>query len=605
VGLHRLSRIRPGALALIWLAVAGGVAAAWGAGAAAGDASTTVPLDHWGYRVVERFEARGVLSGVGDGIKPFTRQEMARWVGRIDSLARAGQVELSGAEAEDVDLLLRELGLEPVQGEDAEARTGASLERARWGRGLATYAHDRGHLAADLLLRQQTDQFRGRGRDEVETVYRNRVGGVLWGTVGDRVGFRLAFEQTREQGSRRYALRDDVYEPHLEAVQLKGGAADYHRGAAYVAFSLPPFVDVQVGKDQVEWGPAPTENLGLGSVGPGFHMVRLRARWGALKLVSIAGALRPCPDRPDTPLCGGEADSAASYVVNGMTRVLDREKYLAAHRLEAAVTPWLDVGFQEVVVYGDRGPELDYLNPIMFYWAAQSYLGDKDNVMMGVDVDLHAGRGLRLYAAYVVDDLKKLRIFSDDFANKFSLQIGGLWVDPLAWRDTDLRAEYVRIEPWIYSHKYPINTFRHFDAPLGHPLGPNSDRWQVAVERRLTGGRGLEVRLARTRHGYNHVLDDGTVVNVGGDLHYGWRPGDERDDKRFLDGVVSAWTQLEGRLSWRPWTQVEMAARYGYEWGDNVPLPPRWGPHVARTSIGAFGDGGQHEFGLDLRYGYY
>ena len=77
----------------------------------------------------------------------------------------------------------------------------------------------------------------------------------------------------------------------------------------------------------------------------------------ALKLVSVAGALRPCPDRPDSPVCGSESDSAASYVVNGMTRSLDRRKYVAAHRLEAAVRPWLDVGFQthNRTFTGERG----------------------------------------------------------------------------------------------------------------------------------------------------------------------------------------------------------------------------------------------------------
>lgn len=568
---------------------------------AAGDATLTVPLDHWGYRVVERFEARGALHGVGDGIKPFSEGEMARCVGRIDSLARSGTVELSRVEKWELALLLQEFGAppEPVGGPRR------FTDRARQGRGLAAYDHENGQVVAGLLLRQQSDRFSGRDREEAESVYRNSLGGAVWGQVAGRVGFRVAFEQTREQGSRQYELRDDVFEPRLEAAQLKGKVADYHRGSAYATFSLHPYVDVQVGKDQVEWGPAPTGNLGLSSAAPGFDMVRLRARWGAVKLVSIAGALRPCPDRPDSPLCGGEGDSSASYIVNGMTRPLDREKYLAAHRLEAAVAPWLDLGFQEVVVYGDRGPELAYLNPLTFYWAAQSYLGDKDNVMMGVDVDFHPGQGLRLYAAYVVDDLKKLRIFTDDFANKFSFQTGLLWVDPAGWRDADLRAEYVRIEPWIYTHKFPINAFRHFDAPLGHPLGPNSDRWQLAVEHRPSPTCNLRLLLSRTRHGYNEVLADGTVHNVGGDLHYGWRPGDERESKRFLDGVVSTWALLEGRLTWRPWARVEIAGRYGFEWGDNVPLPPRWGPHVATASIGAYGDGGQHHLGLDLRYGYY
>ena len=112
------------------------------------------------------------------------------------------------------------------------------------------------------------------------------------------------------------------------------------------------------------------------------------------------------------------------------------KKYLAAHRLEVALAPLARLGvFRKVVVYGDRGLEPSYVNPLMFYWAAQSHLGDKDNLLMGIDLDIHPGRGRRYYLAYVVDDLKKARIFSDDFANKFSLQAGMLWVDPLGLAD--------------------------------------------------------------------------------------------------------------------------------------------------------------------------
>ena len=52
----------------------------------------------------------------------------------------------------------------------------------------------------------------------------------------------------------------------------------------------------------------------------------------------------------------------------------------------------------------------------------------------------------------------------------------------------------------------------------------------------------------RSRHGENEVLDDGSLRNVGGDIHYGWRPGDERMSKKFLDGLVQQRTEFEARV---------------------------------------------------------
>jgi hypothetical protein len=550
-----------------------------------------VCLDHWGYGFVERFEARGVLQGVGDGIKPLSRREMARLVAAVSG-ARAQGLELSQVDLEELERLRAEL---------ADELDGA--ESARSGGGLYRYRSPQGQFWVDGLFRQQSDLFSGRGRKQTERIFRNQLGGVVQGDFMERVGFRLSFAQSREQGSRRYYLRDDVYERRLELPQLKGGVVDYHEGAAYLTFSWA-FVDVELGKDELSWGPGPADNLGLSHNAPSFDMIRLRARYGAFNLVSATGFLRACPDRPDSPLCGGDGDLDASYIVNQTARTLERDKHLAAHRLEVAVAPWLDLGFEEMVVYGDRGLEPSYLNPLMFYWAAQSYLGDKDNVLMGLDADLHPGRGVRAYFAYVVDDLKKARIFSSDFANKFSIQTGVLWTNLLGLRDTDLRGEYVRIEPWIYTHKYPINTYRHFDAPLGHSLGPNSDRWQIELGRRFPGHWGANLILSRTRHGDNELLADGSIRNVGGDLHLGWRPGDEREEKHFLAGQVSRRTLLGAQVWWRWGRQISLSAGYNYEWGTGVPLPPRWGNGVALENRTGYGKGGQGHGSFELRYGW-
>jgi hypothetical protein len=566
-------------------------------GPVAADYSVNVALDHWCYRFIERFEAKGLLHGLGDGIKPFSRMEVAKALAGIEAAANSDLSttevdELAWLKAEFADELARLRGTEkPAQGSTAS------------GGGLYRYSHADGEFYLDLLARQQTDLFSGRGRDRSEKIFRNRVGSSIRGQFKERIGFRVAFEQTREEGSRDYILRDDVFEPRVELPQLKGDLVDYHEGTAYLTFDLP-FFKVDVGKAEARWGPAPGDNLGLSSNAPAYDMVRLKARLGAFKLVSISGFLRPCPDRPDSPVCAGVGDAEASYIVNGNARRLERDKYIAAHRVEVALSPEVDLGFQEVVIYGDRGPELTYLNPLMFYWAAQSYLGDKDNLMMGVDLDWHPGYGLRFYLAYVVDDLKKLKVFSDDFSNKFSLQTGVLWADPMGWRDTDLRAEYVRIEPWIYSHKFPVNTFRHFDAPLGHSLGPNSDQWQIRLEHRW--GRRLETSLlvGHQRHGDNELAADGSIVNVGGDLHLGRRAGDNRDNKQFLAGNVSRRTQLGGDLCWRLLSHWSLALGYTYEWGNNVPLPPRWDAGVALPLRSGFGDGGQQHLRFEMRYRY-
>ncbi len=568
-----------------------------GPAAGEGSAGLQVPVGHWGYELIERLETTGVLSGTGDGIKPLSRGAMGRLAALADSAAVAGRV--TAIDGQRIRRLLAELG----HGRPREEASGLEAGWPAQGAPPLRYSTGRGELFGDLLLRQQTDLLAGRGRDGTEGIYRNRVGGLVEGSLVDRIGFRIALEQTREQGTRRYLLRDDLFEPRREAVQLRDGFADYHEGAAYVVFSMGGLVEVQIGKDQAVWGPASLDNLGLGGNAPGFHMVRLRSTFGALHLVSLHGALRPCPDRPDSPLCAGTRDEGESYVVNGMSRPLDRERWIAAHRLEAAVSPSLDIAFQEVVIYGDRGIQAAYLNPITPYWAAQSYLGDKDNVMMALDADWRVRPGVRIWGAYLIDDLRKLKILSDDFTNKFSLQTGLVWADPLGLSDLDVKAEYVRIEPWIYTHKFPVNTFRHFDAPLGHSLGPNSDRWSVRLDRRWSADWSTAAWTGRRRHGDNVLLPDGEVRNVGGDMHYGWRPGDERETKSFLGGRLGRWTTLGGSTRWRAGPRLHLLVGAELEWGKDVPLPPRDGSATALVNR-RYGNGRQQRLFVDLRYGH-
>ena len=108
--------------------------------------------------------------------------------------------------------------------------------------------------------------------------------------------------------------------------------------------------------------------------------------------------------------------------------------------------------------------------------------------------------------------------------------------------------------------------------------------------------------LEERRHGDNELLGDGEVRNVGGDLHYGWRPGDERQTKSFLDGRLGRWTALgiSTRLRVRPRLHFHLGAEV--EWGRDVPLPPRDGLAAALENR-RYGDGRQQRLFLDLRYG--
>ena len=313
--------------------------------ASSADSTSPVPIDHGVYPLLERLQTRGWIQGLDDGMRPLSEARVRALLKQATN--QSGLQGIDRQRAEQFAALL-------APAEDAAGFHRASLWSAT---SPMRYGTDQGWLDLDLLARQQTDVLSGR-RDGREWVLRNRLGAVVRGQIGEGIGFRISFEQTREEGlDRGYRIRSDVFETRREAVQLKGGVADYHEATAIVSFDLGDVVDVMAGKGQVMWGPAPDDNLGLSANSPSYDMVLLRSRLGVLRFEHLVARLRPCPDRPDAPICGDPVDAEATYIVNGMTRPLERDKYLAAHRLEISPRPWLDIGLQEVVIYGDRGPD--------------------------------------------------------------------------------------------------------------------------------------------------------------------------------------------------------------------------------------------------------
>ena len=88
-------------------------------------------------------------------------------------------------------------------------------------------------------------------------------------------------------------------------------------------------------------------------------------------------------------------------------------------------------------------------------------------------------------------------------------------------------------------------------------------------------------------------------------MHYGWRPGDERQSKNFLDGQLVKRTTVRAEVSWRILPDLEMEVEYIQEWGKGVPLPPAWGSGTPLPWRTGYGDGREQHLRFDLRYNYF
>ncbi|MDK2976829.1 MAG: hypothetical protein PWP06_1304 [Candidatus Marinimicrobia bacterium] len=155
------------------------------------------------------------------------------------------------------------------------------------------------------------------------------------------------------------------------------------------------------------------------------------------------------------------------------------EKYLSGHRFEIYPLQNLSFSFTELLVYGERNPELTYFIPVNFLWSAEHNLEDRDNSILGFEMAWQPLKGFRIHGSLLLDEFKFSEINSEWWGNKRGYQIGGSIALPgiLSW---EIFFEGTLVRPWTYSHYKETNTFTHKGDCLGFYAGPNA--------RQYTGG---------------------------------------------------------------------------------------------------------------------
>lgn len=449
-------------------------------------------LGHWSYHFIERFQAKGILGDFLSSIKPYSRDEMAEMINHISSLFESGDINLSKVEKDQLEMLKREFASEL-------ADLGIS--------GVSEYDHlldwsgDGKKLVTEVAYTYDRTEKRG---TEDRTSFAHTVQVVI---RGDLAGGLFFYSDTK--ASLEYS--DEPLPPYTIINRQFGNYWWPTLSNTYMIFRLP-WADLQVGKDEVLWGTGYHGVIGLSGVNPTFDIVKLPFRIWKVKFASILGFLK-------------EDRRTRKLHVGGI------KKYLSAHRVEITPFPGFTLGWQEVYIYAEN-LHIQLINPFMPYQMAEDYFGDTGNPTMEGDIDICLLPNTRIYMSLFMDDFHPEANFFTYGANRWAVSGGALMVDPFGLENIDIRAEYARIEPWLYPHKGiiqdpPIPTsYTHFNTPLGHWIGPNADDLFFEINHRLSANLLTTLSYNRIRKG-----------EIGGSI-YDYSKTAMGEDKRFLAGIV-------------------------------------------------------------------
>jgi hypothetical protein len=149
------------------------------------------------------------------------------------------------------------------------------------------------------------------------------------------------------------------------------------------------------------------------------------------------------------------------------------------HLLSWDITKNLNLTFFEAVVWkardsvSQRGFEVSYLNPVIFYRPVEFGLGSPDNELMGFLGSYRINR-TTIYGQLMLDEFKMKDVLAGNglWANKQAFQIGVKSLEPFNIKGLYVLTEFNHARPYTYSHN-DIANWGNYNQPLADPLGAN------------------------------------------------------------------------------------------------------------------------------------
>ncbi len=128
---------------------------------------------------------------------------------------------------------------------------------------------------------------------------------------------------------------------------------------------------------------------------------------------------------------------------------------------------------------GNRGFDINYLNPIVFYRPIEFSLGSPDNVMMGAGFALKVFKQSYIYGQFLLDEFKlsEWKAKQGWWGNKFGFQTGIKTYQLFDISSLFFRLECNVVRPFTYAHSDYLSTWGAMHEPLAHPLGANFIEW--------------------------------------------------------------------------------------------------------------------------------
>jgi hypothetical protein len=397
----------------------------------------------WVYFSLWKLEANGLIDDMFISTRPYEREEIAKTISNLTKKIKEGKISPNPYELKLIKKLESEFFIKPKL---LNIRILAEAERKADTKSSLSFWGAVNIQPTDYLtLYEEVDIERGR---EVK------------GTEGITASQRL-----------------NIWKWDY--------TADFQK--AYLRLHNEKF-SALLGRQTLFWGPGYDGSLVISDNSPPFDMIMLQGRIWNVKFTSFSAMLDKMWNEHDNP--------PYRYLAN---------RFISGHRLDWLVNKKLELGLSEILLYAGEAQYMDlqYLNPILPYYANQYNSSLDDNSLVSIDAIYKPVKKIKIYMQFLVDDFS----YADNDPNALGYIFGINLSDPFSIKQMDFRAEYARIGSWTYTHLEPENQYTHYGWVIGHHLGPDADQILFEICRMLDIDSRLKVIYAFKRDGSQTVAD--------------------------------------------------------------------------------------------------
>jgi hypothetical protein len=515
-----------------------------------------VPISSPVYNFLKRMEVKGVIERYHDAVLPLSRSDVAEFLTKADenkNLLSAGErgwlddflaefrYDISGK----TERFHRLIDHEQKSFEAAAAETFSNREKF-------LYFHSDSSLSffANLLLDVDARMINGDALGKEHTEYL-QFGGRFRGTILDHLGYYAQWTNAAFWGSRELLYRDPVIS-QIHALGV-GNVQNFDIAESYLRYGTD-VVSLQVGRERLLWGTGYDQKMTLSDNVRPYDFVRFDARYKSIKYSFVHAWLVGTPGLVTFTVA---ADTSARF-----GEEVAADKFYVAHRVEFALSGLFDLGFQEMLIYSNRSPDLAYLNPFAIIESSQRSRGERDNAYWAFDIQLHFIPNIEVSASIAFDDINVPIMFSDKWNAMHAWQLGLFYADPFGIPNTSLMAEYTRIEPYMFTHaRSRDDNYTSLGRNLGPRIGPNADSWFFRADYLPLHNLSFSARASFDRKGENTYDANGQVVKNVGSSELLPHRGVDPETKIFLDGALFKTRTLDFRVSWEIVNQLWLEGR--------------------------------------------